>query len=303
MLGPILEGLQAPQTPHAIWVDGTLGAGGHSHALLAARSDSRLIGFDLDPSALALAQTRLAEFGDRATLIHASYDQMQIELAELGITAVDGILLDLGISSMQIDQAERGFAFRLEGELDMRFDPTSHHPTAATIVNHYTERDLADLIYQYGEDPNSRRIAQAIVKARPISSTTQLAQLIQAQDRTPAYKQKIHPATLTFQALRIAVNDELGAVERVLPQAIDLLKAGGRLAVMSFHSLEDRIVKDTFKLEATDCICPPRHPVCTCDHQARVELITRKPIIADDAEVQANPRARSAKLRLVQKLG
>jgi 16S rRNA (cytosine1402-N4)-methyltransferase len=303
MVGPIVEGLQVAHLSNAIWVDGTLGAGGHSHAILSTRPDSRLIGFDLDPSALALTREGLAAFEERIHLVHASYEQLSQVLHDLGITQVDGILLDLGISSMQVDQAERGFAFRLEGALDMRFDPTSSLPTAAEWVNQTPEGELADLIYRYGEDSNSRRIARAIVKARPITSTTQLAQIIQAQDHTPAYKQKIHPATLTFQALRIAVNDELGAVERVLPQAIAHLKMGGRLAVMSFHSLEDRIVKETLKREATDCLCPPRQPICTCGHRASLELITRKPLMADAAEVQANPRARSAKLRIAQKIG
>jgi len=298
MVVPIVEGLRAAQTPSAVWVDGTLGAGGHSHALLSARPDSRLLGLDLDPAALQLATARLALFGERARLCHASYENMGAALADWLGGLADGILLDLGISSMQIDSAERGFAFRLEGALDMRFDPTSSHPTAADIVNTYPASELANLIFRYGEEPASRQIAAAIVQARPLYTTSQLARLVAGVVRG---KQKIHPATRTFQALRIVVNDELGAVERALPLAIDLLKPGGRLAVITFHSLEDRIVKQTFKLAATDCVCPPRQPICTCDHRAVLRLITTKPLTADPAEIDANPRARSAKLRIVEK--
>jgi 16S rRNA (cytosine1402-N4)-methyltransferase len=303
MVQPILDGLLVAETPNAVWIDGTLGAGGHSHAILTARDDSRLLGLDLDPSAINLARQRLNDFGERAVLRHASYEAMRDLVWEVfGVDQVDGILLDLGISSMLIDQAERGFSFRLEAELDMRFDPTSLRPTAADLVNQLPEYELADLIFRYGEEPDSRRIAKAIIAARPIHSTTQLAAIIEKQSRIPRYKQKIHPATQTFQALRIAVNDELGAIERVLPIAIDLLKPGGRLAVITFHSLEDRIVKDTFKLAATECICPPQQPICTCNHHANLRLITRKPLTPDETEIQANPRARSAKLRMVEKL-
>jgi 16S rRNA (cytosine1402-N4)-methyltransferase len=213
---------------------------------------------------------------------------------------VDGILLDLGLSSMQLDDGSRGFAFRHDAPLDMRFDPTSNDPTAADLVNGLDETELANLIYEYGEESNSRRIARAIVEARPVETTTQLAEIVARTHRGP--REKIHPATQTFQALRIAVNHELEAVEIVLPMALNLLKGGGRLAVITFHSLEDRIVKQYFKHEATDCICPPRQPICTCDHHASLVLVNRKPLTASDAEIQQNPRARSAKLRIIEKL-
>lgn len=295
MVAQILEGLRVAETPNAFWIDGTVGAGGHSHAILSVREDSRLLGFDLDPQAVELAQARLAGFGERVTIQNSSYEAMR----DLATAPADGILLDLGISSMQVDNPERGFAFRHHAPLDMRFNPSQRRPTAADLVNSLPQEDLANLLYQYGEERNSRRIARAIIAARPVETTTQLAEIVAAQQKG---HQKIHPATRTFQALRIAVNDELAVVERVLPLAIDLLKPGGRLAVMSFHSLEDRIVKNHFKEAATECICPPRQPICTCEHRASVELVTRKPLTADEDEVADNPRARSAKLRIVKKM-
>jgi 16S rRNA (cytosine1402-N4)-methyltransferase len=303
MVEEILGGLLVNDTPDAIWIDGTLGAGGHSHAMLSERADSRLLGLDLDPNALQLAAERLANFGERAVIRQASYEFAPDVLREAcGVDLADGILLDLGISSMQIDDPARGFAFRLEGALDMRFDPASNRATAADLVNELAAEELADLFYRYGEEQRSRPIARAIVEARPITSTLQLAQVV--ADSVPKFpqKQKIHPATRVFQALRIAVNDELGVVERSIPRLIDLLKPGARLAVMSFHSLEDRIVKQIFKHEATDCICPPKQPICTCDHHASLKLITRKPLIAAADEVADNPRARSAKLRIAEKI-
>ncbi len=300
LLQPVIDGLNLSVHPDGLFIDGTIGAGGHSTAILAATRTARLLGFDRDLSALTIASERLARFGDRVTLVHANYDQMGALAAPHGFTQVNGILLDLGISSMQVDQAERGFAFRTDGPLDMRMNPDSDEPTAADLVNTLTESALADMIYQYGEEHDSRRIARAILAARPISTTKQLAEVI-AGAIPASHRQKIHPATRSFQALRIAVNDELGGLERVLPAAIKLLAPGGRLAVISFHSLEDRIVKQYFKHEATDCICPPKQPVCTCGHVARLNLITRKPISADEAEVAANPRSRSAQLRIVEK--
>ncbi len=201
---------------------------------------------------------------------------------------------------MQFDRPERGFSFQADGPLDMRMDETGGQ-TAADLVNHLPERELADLIYRYGEERRSRRIARAIVKARPIRRTTELAQVVSgAMAGKGRHQTKIHPATRTFQALRIAVNDELGALERALPQAIKLLKPGGRLAVISFHSLEDRIVKQYFRQESQDCICPPEQPVCTCRHKASIHIITKRPIMPSSAEVNVNPRARSAKLRVVE---
>jgi 16S rRNA (cytosine1402-N4)-methyltransferase len=301
LLAETLDALRVAERPTGRFVDGTLGAGGHAAAILAAAPESRLLGLDRDPSALALARERLAPFGDRVTLRHASYERIgEIVPAWLGADAVDGILLDLGLSSMQVDDPARGFAFMQDGPLDMRFDPSSGGISAAEIVNHWDAEALAGILFRYGEERNSRRIARAILAARPIDSTRQLAGIVAGAQRGP--RQKIHPATRTFQALRIAVNDELGALERVLPRAIGILRPGGRLVVISFHSLEDRIVKQAFKLEATDCICPPRQPVCVCGHVARVRLVTRKPIEAGAAEIAANPRSRSAKLRAVERI-
>jgi 16S rRNA (cytosine1402-N4)-methyltransferase len=293
----IIHALQPKNAGH--YVDGTLGAGGHACGILEASTpEGRLLGLDVDPQALALARENLAPYGQRARLLQASYDSLTETLREIGWDKVDGILLDLGLSSMQLDTPERGFSFQQDAPLDMRFDPGS--PTsAADLVNSLPQDELADLIYRYGEERASRRIAQAIVKARPLRTTRQLAAVIEA---VLPRKGHIHPATKTFQALRIAVNEELDRVENVLPQAVAALKSGGRLAIISFHSLEDRIVKEYFRRESRDCICPPRQPVCTCGHKAKLKEITRKPIIPGEAEIAANPRSRSAKLRIAEKL-
>jgi len=302
LLEAVIEGLRVAVHPAGRFVDGTLGAGGHAAAILSAAPEARLLGLDRDPAALALARQRLGSFGARVTIWHASYEQIpQLVPAWLGEeTGVDGILLDLGMSSMQVDDPARGFALLRDGPLDMRFDPSSGGITAAEIVNTWDADDLADLLFRYGEERHSRRIAQAIVRARPLHTTRQLAEVVASAQ--PGPRQKIHPATRTFQALRIAVNDELGALERTLPAAIGLLRTGGRLAVISFHSLEDRIVKQTFKEEAAGCLCPPRQPVCTCGHVARVRIVTRKPIRPTEAEMAANPRSRSARLRVVERI-
>ena len=284
------------------FIDGTLGAGGHTHALLDAGADE-VLGLDWDAAALEIARANLQDYGDRVHLRHASYIEMTTAARELGwlTGSIDGILLDLGLSSMQLDQPERGFAFRFDGPLDMRFDVNSERPTAGELVNHLDADELADIFYQYGEEPASRKLAAAVVRGRPFETTGQLAAAIE-QVMPRRKRDKIHPATKVFQALRIAVNDELGNVERILPEAIELLKPGGRLAVISFHSLEDRLVKQAFKLASTDCICPPEVPICICDHHASVRLVTRKPLTASEAEIAANPRSRSAKLRVVEKL-
>ncbi len=300
LLNPVLDHLLPPDTAVGRAIDGTLGAAGHSAALLD-HGVGEILGLDCDPQALALAQANLASYGSRAHIVHASYAHMTDEAARLGWDGVDLILLDLGVSSMQLDTPERGFAFRSEGALDMRFDSGGSQPTAADLVNTLDERELADLFFHYGEERDSRRLARAIVRQRPLSTTRELAAVIERAS-PHRYDQKIHPATRVFQALRIAVNDELPVIEQTLPQAIDLLRPGGRLGVISFHSLEDRIVKDAFRLASTDCICPPKVPVCVCGHHASVRLITRKPITADDAEIAQNPRSRSAKFRVVEKL-
>ena len=282
------------------YVDGTLGAGGHAQGILEASAPTgRLLGLDLDPQALELAHQRLAVFGERAILIQASYLMLKEQLASLEWQTIDGMVLDLGLSSMQLDTPERGFSFRSDGPLDMRFGPDID-VRAASIVNTTSETELANLIYQYGEERHSRAIAKAIVKARPIDTTQQLAFVVAGV--VPKRRSRVHPATRTFQALRIATNKELDAVEQILPLAVSVLAPGGRLAVISFHSLEDRLVKTYFRQESRDCICPPEMPICTCGHRASVELITRKPIRPSEEEVNRNARSRSARLRVVEKL-
>lgn len=310
LLNEVLSLLIPEGKPVSRGVDGTLGAGGHTRAMLDAGIES-VLGLDLDPQALALARTNLEPYGDRAHIAHVSYLDMASEAAHLGWTSsidngVDAILLDLGVSSMQLDTPERGFAFRHDGPLDMRFNPTGNRPPASEIVNTWDESELATLFYRYGEDPNSRRIARAVVAARPYVTTQQLADVVESAVK-PKFKRgrgaatkSIHPATRVFQALRIAVNDELSAVERVIPIALDLLRPGGRLAIISFHSLEDRIVKTAFKEASTEIVSPPG--MVLPEKQAVVKLITRKPVTATEAEAAENPRSRSAKLRVVEKL-
>lgn len=301
LLEEVIE-LLHPQ-PGGLYIDGTVGAGGHAAAMLnASEPDGELFGFDRDVQALEVATRRLAEFGERVHLFQANFNDLSQLARRYQIPPVNGILLDLGISSMQVDQPERGFSFQVDGPLDMRMDPGSGQ-TAADLVNQLPEDELADLIYRYGEERRSRRIARAIVKARPLYRTEALARVVAAATPKRGGRQTratIHPATRTFQALRIAVNDELGALERALPQALQCLKPGGRLAVISFHSLEDRIAKQYFKQESQDCICPPEQPICTCGHQASIRLVTKKPITAGSTELNSNPRARSAKLRVVE---
>jgi 16S rRNA (cytosine1402-N4)-methyltransferase len=296
----IIHGLQ----PHSggRYVDGTLGAGGHAAGILeSSQPDGWLLGLDRDPYALQIAAERLAQFGGRVILKQASYTSLPEQLQGLGWVKVDGILLDLGLSSMQLDTPERGFSFLADASLDMRFDPQADQ-TAADLVNQLPENELADLLYRYGEEPRSRQIARSIVNSRPVNTTTELARIVARAYGHPKNRRSVtHPATRTFQALRIAVNRELEAVQTVLPAAIAALAPGGRLAVISFHSLEDRIVKEYFRQESRDCLCPPRQPVCTCGHTASLTEITRRPIQPGPAEVQTNPRSRSARLRLAEK--
>ena len=280
-------------------MDGTLGAGGHAAGLLAGSDPGgQLLGMDVDPQALALAHQKLAPFGERAWLKKAPYTSLPDQLVELGWDSVDGILLDLGASSMQFDTPERGFSFLVDGPLDMRFDP-SNPLTAAQIVNEWPEQELADILFRYGEEPASRRIARAIIASRPVGGTRQLAAVV---ERVQHRRGPHHPATQTFQALRIAVNAELESVEKILPMAVQALAPGGRLAVISFHSLEDRLVKEYFRRESKDCICPPRQPICTCGHKASIKEISRRPITPTETEIDQNSRARSAKLRVAEKL-
>lgn len=286
------------------YVDGTLGAGGHAAGILEASApDGLLLGMDVDPQALSLARQRLSEYGARAVIVQASYTTLSEQLNTLHWPSVEGILLDLGASSMQFDTPERGFSFQEDAPLDMRFDP--RNPTrAADLVNKLPERELADLIFQYGEERRSRQVARAIVRARPLYTTGQLAEVVSAAVTSERGKSRdhLHPATRTFQALRIAVNKELEALESCLPQAVSALAPGGRLAIIAFHSLEDRIVKQYFRRESRDCICPPDQPVCTCGHVAVIKEITRRPVRPQGAEIERNPRSRSARLRVAEKL-
>jgi len=304
MLREAVDGLAV--RPGGRYVDATVGLGGHAAATIAAaQPGGRLLGIDRDPNALAIAGERLAPFGDAVILVRGAFEDIAAICASHGFAPVDGILFDLGVSSLQLEQAGRGFSFQRDEPLDMRMDPDAE-VTAAEIVNEYDERRLAALIYEYGEEPRSRRIARAIVARRPILTTGALASAIeQAVGRhgAPGRRHTLHPATLTFQALRIAVNRELEQLDTALSAAHGLLAgAGARLVVISFHSLEDRRVKEFFRLHSRDCICPPRQPVCTCDHRATLREVTRKPLRPSDAEVARNPRARSARLRVAESI-
>jgi 16S rRNA (cytosine1402-N4)-methyltransferase len=300
----VLTGLRPK--PGGKYIDGTLGAGGHAAGILTLSSpDGRLLGMDRDPAALDVARTVLAQFGERATLVRETYTRMGAVAAARNFAPVDGILLDLGLSSLQLDDPGRGFAFQSEGPLDMRFDPASEL-TAAEIVNEWPLDELADILYEYGEERRSRRIAQAIGAARPLKTTAQLAEVVARAVGGRKSGSKIHPATRTFQALRIAVNGELEAVQEVLPIAVSLLKPGGRLAVISFHSLEDRMVKDYFRLQVRSSDSPaddPSQPAfAQVEFEPVIKEVTRKPIVASADEVARNPRARSAKLRVAEKV-
>lgn len=280
-------------------IDGTLGAGGHSRALLEA-GVNEVMSFDLDLQAIAIAKEHLGDLSNRVHIVHDSYLNMADHLKAMNRDSVDAILLDLGVSSMQFDTAERGFSFRFDAPLDMRFNPDSDDPTAADIINTWSEGALTEIFFKYGEEKHSRKLAQEIVKKRPFQTTQELGSVI-SEAMPQRYKLKIHPATRIFQALRIAVNDELGTVEKSLPIAIDMLKSGGRLAVISFHSLEDRIVKKMFKEASKEVIAPPGMASIE-EITPIVKLITRKPTIPSDAEIAENPRSRSSKLRVVEKI-
>jgi 16S rRNA (cytosine1402-N4)-methyltransferase len=281
------------------YVDATVGGGGHAWGILdACNPIGQLLGIDLDPQALSMAEQRLAFFGDRVRLVQASYTSLSDQLSRIGWDYVQGIIFDLGVSSMQFDTPQRGFSFQYDGALDMRFNP-DQSTKATDLVNNLPEHELASLLWRYGEEKQSRRIAQAICQARPLHTTRQLAEII--LQVSPKHGRRLHPATRSFQALRIAVNQELTAISSALPQAVDALAAGGRLAVISFHSLEDRLVKQYFRQESRDCICPPKQPVCTCQHRSRLEEVNRHGITPSASEIEQNPRSRSARLRIVQK--
>jgi 16S rRNA (cytosine1402-N4)-methyltransferase len=303
----LLEATVDALLPHdgGTYVDCTLGGGGHSERLLLQSSPSgQLIALDQDMTALQHAREKLMAYEGRFTLVHANFRDIQNVLATHEQVSVDGVLFDLGVSSPQFDEAERGFSYRLEANLDMRMDK-SRGETAAHMVNTAEEADLAKVFFQYGEEKFSRAIARAIVKRRsvePIVTTTELAEIVKYAIPAPARRNGPHPARRVFQALRIAVNDELGALEEALDGAFAVLKPGGRIAVITFHSLEDRIVKRAFVEKSKGCICPPNMPICQCHRTPKAKVVTRKPIYPTDAEVEMNPRARSAKLRVLEKI-
>lgn len=301
LLRETMEGLNVQ--PGAVAIDGTLGGGGHTAAILQASApDGVVLGLDADPAAVERVSRRFPEeiASGRLTVVHANFADVGTVARLRGITAVDAILLDLGVSSYQLDVSARGFSFQHEGPLDMRMDP-NQNLTAAVIINKWPESDIADVLYEYGEERKSRRIARRIVAERPIYSTKELAEIVQSA-LGGRRGQRIHPATRTFQALRIAVNRELGSLEEFLPQALELLRPGGRLAVIAFHSLEDRIVKKWMQREAADFVPDPAHPKGGESRVPSLCVLTRKPIVPTQTERSENPRSRSAKLRVAEKI-
>lgn len=290
-------------SPHSggYYIDATIGLGGHAKAILeASSSQGKLLGIDRDSSALIYAAKTLSTFRGRFHLVNASFSDIQEIARQWQIESCDGILADLGVSSLQLESSERGFSFLKDGPLDMRMDPESSL-TASEVVNHYPEKDLANLIFQYGEERRSRLIARAIVKSRPVRSTKHLADIVARALRFKGY-QRIHPATRSFQALRIFVNDELGKIPLFIQSSANLLAKGGRIAIISFHSLEDRIVKDCFRKLSRECVCPSGLLQCSCGNKKLLKLLTKKPIQPQPTEVEANSRSRSAKLRVAEKL-
>lgn len=298
MMPEIMQALNVQ--PGGRYIDGTLGEGGHSREILrAADPGGQVLGLDADVEAITVATERLAEYGESFRAVNVNFRDVRATALQHEFVPVHGVLFDLGVSSLQLDRESRGFSFRRADPLDMRFS-FDQQITAADIVNHYAESELADIIFHLGEDRAARRIAREIVRSRPILTSIELAQIIAKAN--PRRGKRIHPATRTFQAIRIAVNDELSALETALEQAVSLIGQGGRMAVISYHSLEDRIVKNFVRKQASDCVCPPGTPICRCDHLATLKLITRRPLIPTDTETASNPRARSAKLRVVERI-
>ena len=290
--------------PDGIYVDGTLGGAGHSSVIASKLTTGRLIGIDRDQKALKAAGERLAPYADRVTLVHSNFSEMDHVLENLGIEGVDGILLDLGVSSPQLEEAERGFSYMADAPLDMRMN-AQDALSAYEVVNTWPREELRRILYEYGEERYAPQIAAAIERRRnekPIESTLELVDVIRSAMPPQALREKQHPAKRSFQAIRIAVNDELGAVGRVMEVAVPKLNRGGRLCIITFHSLEDRIVKNGMAANAKGCTCPPEFPVCICGNKPKVKLISRKPIVTGKEELDRNPRARSAKLRVCEKL-
>ena len=290
--------------PDGIYLDGTLGRAGHSREIARRLTTGRLICIDRDMAAIDAAKERLAPYLDRVTLVHSNFSELESVLRQAGVTGADGMLFDLGVSSPQLDDGERGFSYRTDAPLDMRMD-RSEGLTAAQVVNTWPQEELRRILWQYGEERYAPAVAGAIVRARdkqPIETTLALVDVIKSALPPAALREKQHPAKRTFQAIRIAVNDELGAVDKMVQRAVTRLNPGGRLAVISFHSLEDRIVKNGLAAFAKGCTCPPDFPVCVCGKKPQIRLITRKPVVSGPEELEENPRARSAKLRVAEKL-
>lgn len=303
LFSEVLEALE-PNRDDGVLVDATVGLGGHAEALLERNPGVRLVAIDRDPEALERSRQRLGRFGDRVTFVRGRHESLIDILKQLDIATVSGLLADLGVSSMQLDDAARGFSFRFEGPLDMRMAGTGDEGrSAADLVNRLDEYELARIIRDYGEEPMARRIARAIVAARdeaPITTTTRLTEVIRSVKKSRP--QDIDPSTLTFQALRIATNEELIGLDRFVDDAVSVLETGARVAVISFHSLEDRIVKRAFRRLEGECTCPPNMPVCGCGAKALVRILTGRPVTASDEELQRNPRSRSAKLRVAERI-
>ena len=302
LLEECLDGLNIK--PDGIYVDGTLGGAGHSAQIAKRLTTGRLIGIDRDPVAFSAAKERLAPYEKNVTLVHSNFCEIANVLKELGISGVDGILLDLGVSSPQLDDSSRGFSYMADAPLDMRMN-SQDALTAKQIVNTWSQDELKYILYTYGEERYAPQIAAAICRRReekPIETTLELVDVIRSAMPPAALREKQHPAKRSFQAIRIAVNDELGSVEKVMKDAIPSLNPGGRLAVITFHSLEDRIVKIAMNSAAKGCTCPPNFPVCVCGNKPKVKLISRKPIVATPEELEVNPRSRSAKLRVCEKI-
>jgi len=298
MIPEIIQALKAH--PGGRYIDGTLGEGGHSKSILnAIEPGGQVLGLDADAEAITVATERLMEHEDAFLAINANFRDIRATALRYEFVPVHGVLFDLGVSSLQLDRESRGFSFRRSDPLDMRFS-FEQQLTAADIVNQYAESELADLIFHLGEDRAARRIAKAIVYNRPVNTSLELAELIEKV--SPRRGKRMHPATRTFQAIRIAVNDELSALETSLEQAVSLLGQGGRLAVISYHSLEDRIVKNFIRKQASDCICPPGTPICKCNHLATLKMVSRRPLTPTESEIETNRRARSAKLRVAERI-
>lgn len=287
--------------PDGVYVDGTLGGGGHTERIASQLKGGRLIGIDQDEEALRAAKTRLEKFSN-ITYVHSNFSEVKMVLDDCGIEAIDGALLDLGVSSYQLDEADRGFSYRYDAPLDMRMNQSNSF-SAFDVVNTYPKEKLAQIIWEYGEERYARKIADRIVRqreSRPIDTTFELVDLIKTA--LGGYAADKHPAKRTFQAIRIEVNHELGILDGAISDFFDRLKPGGRLAVITFHSLEDRLVKNSFRILTQACTCPPSFPVCVCGGVARGKLVNRKPVTAGDEELAQNPRAKSAKLRVIEKL-